>query len=243
MGHAPPALSARAAACYRPRRFKPPIEGQESIMSVLFELFYWLGYTPWDIGDMKPAEPLRRFIEGPQALRPGRALDLGCGMGRYTIYLAEHGWTAIGIDSVERALRVARRRAGERKVACAFVRGDVTRLAEAGIAGPFDLLLDSGCFHGMSDRDRLRYGEALTRVAAPDGQILVFAIGHRQLLPAPRGAERADIEESFPGWAIDWTAPDHDVPRPPPGGGTPMWYRLRRNASAVQRLAAAAETA
>ena len=74
-------------------------------MSFLFELFYLLGYTPWDLGDPLPAQRLRDVIEGPQALRPGRALDLGCGMGRYTIYLAQHGWKATGVDSVERALR------------------------------------------------------------------------------------------------------------------------------------------
>src|SRR5262249_26238328 len=108
-----------------------------ALMSLLFELFYFFGYTPWDLGDMTPAERLRDLIEGPESLPLGRAIDLGCGMGRYTIYLAQHGWKTTGVDSVERALQVARRRADERNVGVEFVRGDVTRLDRAGIGGTF----------------------------------------------------------------------------------------------------------
>jgi ubiquinone/menaquinone biosynthesis C-methylase UbiE len=165
-------------------------------------------------------------------------------MGRYTIYLAQHGWAATGIDSVERALRVARQRASDRGVAAEFVHGDVTRLDHAGISGPFDLLLDSGCFHGMPDKDRHRYGESLTRVAAPASELLMFAFGHRRLLPSSRGAEREDIERTFsPAWTIVWSGPDYDVPRPPPGGRSPTWYRLQRTGSPLQRDVSAVHSA
>jgi len=203
-------------------------------MSFLFELFYLLGYTPWDLGDLQPAQRLRDVVEGPQALRPGRAIDLGCGMGRYTIYLAQHGWKATGVDSVERALREARRRATGHGVAVDFVHGDVTRLDHLGISGPFDFLLDSGCFHHMSENDRRRYSEGLTRVAAPHSELLLFVFGRRRLYPGPRGAEREDIERSFsPAWTITWSADDPDVPRPPPGNKLATWYRLQRSRSAA----------
>jgi SAM-dependent methyltransferase len=80
-------------------------------MQLPFQLAYLFGYAPWDRWQGKPLRRLRELFEGPQALHPGRVLDLGCGMGRATIYLAQLGWKATGIDAVERALRVARRRA------------------------------------------------------------------------------------------------------------------------------------
>src|SRR5205809_654304 len=78
-------------------------------MSLLFEFFYLIGFHPWDRGDMQTPQRLRDAIEGPARPEPGRALDIGCGMGRHSIYLAQQGWQVTGVDEVERALRVARR--------------------------------------------------------------------------------------------------------------------------------------
>ena len=49
-------------------------------------------------------------------LRPGRALDLGCGEGGDTIWLAEHGWSVTGLDISSTALERARGEADRRKV-------------------------------------------------------------------------------------------------------------------------------
>jgi hypothetical protein len=35
-----------------------------------------------------------------------------------------------------------------------FVHADVTHLSQAGVGGDFQLIVDSGCLHGMSDHDR-----------------------------------------------------------------------------------------
>jgi trans-aconitate methyltransferase len=42
------------------------------------------------------------------ALAPGRALDLGCGAGRSSIWLAERGWQVTGVDFSDAALELAR---------------------------------------------------------------------------------------------------------------------------------------
>src|SRR5438132_11612963 len=67
-------------------------------MSAFFQLAYLVGFKPWDSG--VPPPELVEVVEGPQALEPGRALDLGCGTGTNCIYLAEHGWDATGVDFV-----------------------------------------------------------------------------------------------------------------------------------------------
>ncbi|HST25899.1 MAG TPA: class I SAM-dependent methyltransferase [Gaiellaceae bacterium] len=42
-------------------------------------------------------------------LPPGRALDLGCGSGRSTIWLVERGWHVTGVDFSDVALEAARK--------------------------------------------------------------------------------------------------------------------------------------
>jgi SAM-dependent methyltransferase len=201
-------------------------------MSIRFELAYLFRYAPWDRWRGKPLKRLRELFEGPQAIRPGRALDLGCGMGRATIYLAQLGWKATGIDAVERALRVARRRAARRGVGAEFVHGDITQLDRAGINGPFDLFLDLGCFHILSDQERRLYGESITRVAAPDARLVLFSFSPNQHILGPRGAEREDIEQALsPDWTIVWSAPESELPYRTPRGASATWYLLRRVSS------------
>jgi 2-polyprenyl-3-methyl-5-hydroxy-6-metoxy-1,4-benzoquinol methylase len=104
------------------------ISGEDEPMSFQFNLAYFFGYAPWDRWGGKPLRQLRELFEGPKAIAPGRVLDLGCGMGRATIYLAQLGWKATGIDAGGRALRVARRRAATAGVDVEFVEGDITQL-------------------------------------------------------------------------------------------------------------------
>jgi SAM-dependent methyltransferase len=199
------------------------------LMSFRFELAYFIGYAPWDRWRGKPLRRLRELFEGPGALRPGRALDLGCGRGRASIYLAQLGWKVTGIDMVERALRVARRRAARQGVSVEFVHGDITRLDRAAITGPFDLFLDLGCFHILSDQERRLYGESITRVAATDAKLVLFAFGPNQHFLGPRGATREDVERSLsPHWTIDWSSPETELPYRTPRGATATWYRLKR---------------
>jgi SAM-dependent methyltransferase len=45
-------------------------------------------------------------------LLPGRALDLACGTGRNTLWLAERGWSVTAIDGSPSAIQTLRRSAG-----------------------------------------------------------------------------------------------------------------------------------
>jgi hypothetical protein len=111
-----------------------------------------------------------------------------------------------------------------------FVRGDVTRLGEAGVAGPFELLLDCGCFHAMEDDRRRRYVESITRVAAENVQLLLFALGPPRRPLNPCGAQRVDLEHHFSiGWSIVWSASEEDLPYALTPGVTATWYVLKRN--------------
>lgn len=73
----------------------------------VYRMFYGLGLRICERG--VPPSDLVELVEGPEALPPGRALDLGCGTGTDSVYLATQGWDVTGVDMVPRALAAARR--------------------------------------------------------------------------------------------------------------------------------------
>src|ERR1700735_4931964 len=114
----------------------------------LFRLFYRLGFTPWD------GHPIARNLQDlVDALPAGRALDLGCGTGDSSIFLAQHGWNVTGVDYVPTALEKAHAKAAAAKTSVDFVPADVTKLSREGIGADFGLIVDNGCLHNMSDGD------------------------------------------------------------------------------------------
>ena len=135
---------------------------------LLFSAWYWLpGKRRWDTG-VSPPE-LERFVASHP---PGRALDLGCGTGTNVVYLARHGWSAVGVDFAGRAIARARERARDAAVSCTFIVGDVTRLD---VAGPFDLALDLGCLHSIPIARRAGYVAGLAGAVRPGGTYLLYA--------------------------------------------------------------------
>jgi ubiquinone/menaquinone biosynthesis C-methylase UbiE len=168
----------------------------------LFRIFYRVGFTPWDGHPL--ARNLRDLVEGTSdvaGLPAGSALELGCGTGDSSIYLAQHGWKVTAVDFVARALNNARAKAGAADVSVNFVQADVTHLTQAGIGANFQLIVDNGCLHNMSDGDRDAYVREVSAVAAPDARLLIVAF-----LPGGRfgvrGVDPAEMERRF---ALAWT--------------------------------------
>lgn len=60
----------------------------------------------------EPATPL--LVKTASRLRPGKALDLACGTGRNSLWLAEHGWSVTAVDGSAVAIEVLRLRTVER---------------------------------------------------------------------------------------------------------------------------------
>ena len=166
----------------------------------LFRIFYTLGFTPWD-GHPQSAT-LRELIEGTDALPPGSALDVGCGTGDASIYLAQHGWQVTGIDFTPKALDRARAKSRAADVTADFVHADVTHLSQAGISLGFQVIVDNGCFHGMSDGDRDLYVQEITAAAAPGARL--FMVGFKPCGRfGPVGVDQAEIERRFtPAWTL-----------------------------------------
>jgi SAM-dependent methyltransferase len=150
-------------------------------MSILRRLFFnwmYLRRPPWDTGISPP-----ELVEFIAAHTPGRALDLGCGTGTNAITLARQGWTVTAVDFAAQGIIRARRRAAAEGVSVDFRVADATRLEN--LQGTFDLILDIGCYHGLSREGQEAYVRNLERLLAPRGTYLMYGFFRQQNVNGP----------------------------------------------------------
>lgn len=194
-------------------------------MKLFYNLWYRHGTPPWVIG---PRPELVHLVT-TGVLPPGRAIDLGCGVGDNAIFLAQHGFTVTGIDYSPAAIEQARSKAGDAQVDVTFTVDDLTRLRT--VHGPFDLLVDYGTLDDLNTRDRDAYVREVTALAAPGARFLLWCFEWKlrpwerlavAILPfggialAPgeiteRFAGTFDIhhidgQQDLPGWPRGWSA-------------------------------------
>jgi cyclopropane fatty-acyl-phospholipid synthase-like methyltransferase len=141
---------------------------------------------PWDTG-ISPPELLAFMQSNP----PGRALDLGCGAGTNVITLAKNGWQVTGVDFARRAVTLASRKALKAGVQADLRVGDVTRLED--IPGPFDFILDMGCFHSLDSDGRKAYLINIKRLLKAQGIFLLYTFYSPPGSAAP-GLTQADVK-------------------------------------------------
>lgn len=189
---------------------------------------YLRGDAPWDSGIVPPE--IVAWVEAAERAGqpPGRALDLGCGTGTTSIYLAGRGWEVVGVDfapnAVWRARRKARQAGLDRRVT--FYTADVSHPNFLRHAAPFDLIIDVGCLHGLTPAQRQQYAAHLARLARPGATFLLYAF-----MPCigssgrAMGIDRGGVETLFGAtFALVDYVPGQEVTTPVPSA----WYTLRR---------------
>lgn len=100
----------------------------------------------------------------PQA--GGKVLDLGCGSGIFTHFLAQRGLNATGLDLSPKLLELARRNFPE----ATFIEGDVEALPFED--GSVDAILLSGLVHHLPDPSRC--AQEAFRVLKKSGRFMAF---------------------------------------------------------------------
>jgi SAM-dependent methyltransferase len=130
---------------------------------------------PWDTG--RPSSELQRVV-GQDAVRPCRALELGCGTGTNSVWLAQQGFEVTGIDVAPLAVDQAEQRAGAAAVTVRFIVADLFRLPDWD--GAFEFFFDRGCYHAARREAPKQYAPAVARMLASGGRGLILAGNARE---------------------------------------------------------------
>ncbi|TAM82496.1 MAG: class I SAM-dependent methyltransferase [Acidobacteria bacterium] len=131
--------------------------------------------------------------------RNGLALDLACGYGRNTLYMARRGQVAIGVDRSLQALMEGRESASRSNLKTLFIQADLTRFALPPNA--FSVVI---CF---KYRDRNLY-PSIRATLRPGGLLIyeTYTAEHRQFGRKPLDSahllERNELLQAFGDWEI-----------------------------------------
>ncbi|WP_370329875.1 class I SAM-dependent methyltransferase [Mycolicibacterium hippocampi] len=160
---------------------------------------------PWSIGEPQPE--ILALIEAGKF--HGDVLDAGCGEAAVSMYLAERGFTTVGLDQSPTAIRLAREEAARRQLGNAtFDVADIS--AFTGYDGRFGTIVDSTLFHSMPVELREGYQQSILRAAAPAASyfVLVFdAAGMPADGPVNAVTEPELHAAVSPYWQIDEIRP------------------------------------
>jgi SAM-dependent methyltransferase len=160
---------------------------------------------PWSIGEPQPE--IAALIDAGSFR--GEVLDAGCGEAAASLYLAERGFTTVGLDQSPTAIDLARAAAAERGLTTAsFEVADISSFT--GYDGRFGTIVDSTLFHSMPVELRKGYQESIVRAAAPGASYFVLVFD-RAAIPEG-GPVNAVSEEELreavgPYWIIDEIRP------------------------------------
>jgi len=185
----------------------------------------------WDVG--RPASHLRKAVEDG-AVRPGRAVILGCGSGTNAVYLAENGFDVTAIDIAPTALVRGEEKARRAGVRVRWVLADV--LAPPPL-GTFDFVFDRGCYHHVRRLDAAGFVKAVCGLARGGTQVLILAGNANE--PRRSGPPRVKEEEIRGDFSalfdFQWLRQVRFDTTNPQGQGPLAWsVLLRRKAGETQ---------
>jgi SAM-dependent methyltransferase len=193
-----------------------------------WEARYLGGDIPWDSG-VTPPEVVGLIESG--RVDPGWALDIGCGSGVTSRYLARQGFTVLGIDFSRAALVRARSAARAEMLPCFFVRGDATNFRFARASAT--LVVDIGCFHSFAPDRRASYRDALAETLQSGGYYLLYTF-LRDGRPSDAASSSAEPSRETPSvsyadiaafalrFRLRWTAHGEDRAR------HSAWFLMQR---------------
>ena len=178
---------------------------------------YKAGDAPWDVG--KPDFNLIEVVT-QRPIQPCKVLDVGCGTGDNSIWLARNRFEVVGADAAAIALEKAKEKATKANVKCDFIQTDFLNSKIQG--APFGFVFDRGCFHSFNlENDRRNFAK---NVAAhlEDAGLWLALIGNadeQRQGPGPPQRSAGDIvlavETYFEILALESSHFESNHPDPP----------------------------
>ncbi len=140
----------------------------------------------------RPPEPL--LVSTAGELPPGRALDIACGTGRHSLYLARLGWRVTAVDGSQVAVAGLRREAARLGL-------DIDARAEDIEAGQF--VIEPDAYDLVCDffyLDRRLFPQI--RAGVKPGGLFVGILHRFDGTPGRYLLESGELREAFAGWKI-----------------------------------------
>jgi len=139
--------------------------------SVEFDKVYSSKIAHWIWSDVRIPKQL---VELVNLNNPKNSLELGCGLGRFSTYMAERGIKATSVDFSSVAIEKAKKRIAGNDNKPIFIVGDVTDLEM--LTEPFDISFDIGCFHCLNEQNQQKYVSEVYRLLKPGAVHLIWAL-------------------------------------------------------------------
>jgi len=92
---------------------------------------------------------IMEYIRQKYDIQGDKALDLGCGMGELSVFLALQGWDLVGVDMDEKQLKIAHLLSEENRNVAKFVKADAYNLPLSN--EKFDLVICFDVFEHIED--------------------------------------------------------------------------------------------
>jgi SAM-dependent methyltransferase len=127
---------------------------------------------PWH--EPEPPPLLVKALD--QRDRPGAALDIGCGAGTYSLYMAGRGYEVTAVDFMPQAVDMLRQRAAEAGLDIEVSQADINSWSTG---KKFDVVLDVGCLHTPGTIDPEFYKQKLLDWLAPGGDFILTHFDRR----------------------------------------------------------------
>jgi SAM-dependent methyltransferase len=144
-----------------------------------------------------PYPPLARAVEAGWLPRPGPILDVGCGLGTNTFWLAAQGFRSTGIDVAPGAIEAAESRRTSPSLDATFRVDDViaSRLPQRSFGGAVDV----GCFQTLPPRSREGFAGGLGRLLRPQAPYLLFWVAREETgsWGPPHRLSVTDVTDAF----------------------------------------------
>lgn len=162
----------------------------------------YMGVPNWDIG--RPQWAFVRLADANGI--DGRVLDVGCGTGELSMFLARRGHEVLGIDLSPVAVDRARAKAEGRRIDARFLVWDALEMDALGVT--VDTIVDCATFHVLDSDQRDRYAAAAARTLAVGGRLFVLG----DVPPDPRrayGIRPSELRERFgdhEGWSVEFVS-------------------------------------
>lgn len=105
-----------------------------------------------------------------------KVLDIGCGGGELSAWMAKEGYSVKGMDYSEAAITKARewfsQECSTRSLTYEVV--DICKPLKAPVTETYGLIMDKGCFHGIPQNFRKQYVQNLVSLSEPGSRFIMF---------------------------------------------------------------------